>query len=66
MAPTRTHEPLRTAKEAAAWLRSTERTLERWRREGRGPSFIRVGRRIGYRIEDLAAWVERRKCEPQA
>jgi len=34
------------------------RTLERWRIEGRGPRFVRVGRRVMYRAEDLAAFVE--------
>jgi excisionase family DNA binding protein len=65
MTVTDTHESLLTPSEAAQWLRSTERTLERWRHEQRGPAFVRLGRRIGYRRADLNAWVERQKCEPQ-
>jgi len=30
----------------------------KWRREGRGPQYIRVGRSIRYRVIDLLAWIE--------
>ena len=36
--------PLLTPNEAAAWLRSRERTLEHWRYQRTGPAFVRVGR----------------------
>lgn len=29
------------------------RTLERWRAEGRGPQFVRIGRHIRYRQRDI-------------
>lgn len=29
------------------------RTLERWRAEGRGPQFVRIGRHIRYRQTDI-------------
>jgi predicted DNA-binding transcriptional regulator AlpA len=33
-------------------------TLQRYRHDGVGPKFIRLGvRRIGYRLSDLAAWM---------
>ena len=51
--------PLLTPREAATWLRSKERTLERWRHQRMGPAFVRVGRHVVYRLEDLQAWVER-------
>ncbi len=53
---------LLTPLEAARLLRSNPRTLERWRHEGTGPAFVRVGRLIAYRHEDLHAWVERQTC----
>jgi predicted DNA-binding transcriptional regulator AlpA len=32
--------------------------MERWRREGTGPRFIRLSaRRVGYRVADLRAWM---------
>ena len=52
-----TSSPLLTPDEAAAWLRSSERTLERWRSEGTGPLFVRLGRRVAYRLNDLETWV---------
>lgn len=36
------------------------RTLERWRSTGEGPAFVRLGRRIAYREEDVDAWLSRR------
>ena len=33
-------------------------TLRRWRREGQGPAFRRIGRRlIRYEIAEVAAWM---------
>ena len=29
------------------------RTLERWRWSGRGPSFVKIGGRVLYRIEEI-------------
>ena len=29
------------------------RTLERWRTEGRGPQFVRIGRHVRYRLTDI-------------
>ena len=35
------------------------RTMDNWRSQGRGPTYIRVGsRRIVYRIEDLEKYLE--------
>lgn len=32
-------------------------TLLSWRREGRGPDFTRLGKKVFYRREDLASWI---------
>jgi len=32
------------------------RTLVNWRCEGRGPKYIKLGRRIRYRLEDVEAY----------
>jgi len=32
------------------------RTLEKWRWQGEGPRFVKIGGRIRYRIEDVEAW----------
>jgi excisionase family DNA binding protein len=49
--------------EAAALLRLSERTLERWRVEGSGPPFRRFGRRVVYSKVDLDTWAESRCFE---
>jgi len=52
---------LLAAKDAATFLNTSERTLERWRVTGEGPQFCRVGpRRVAYRAADLHAWLEGR------
>ena len=37
------------------WAMS-HRTLERWRWEGGGPSYLKVGGRVLYRLEDIEAF----------
>lgn len=45
-------------REAAAYLRLSKATLERWRTEGRGPSFSKLGRRVVYVRQDLIDFAE--------
>ena len=40
---------------AARW-RISPRTLERWRWTGEGPSFMKLGGRVIYRLEDVLAF----------
>lgn len=51
-----------TTLEAAAFLRLSPRTLERFRVEGTGPPFLKVGSgkrsRVLYRSTDLKAWLD--------
>jgi hypothetical protein len=35
------------------------RTLQTWRRQQRGPVFIKLGRRVVYRFADVLAYIER-------
>lgn len=39
------------------------RTLERWRWTGEGPAFVKIGGRVVYRIEDVEAYENGRRCE---
>jgi predicted site-specific integrase-resolvase len=41
----------------AGLLKISIRTLERWRVEGVGPTFIKAGRRVLYRPEDIERWL---------
>ena len=52
-------DPLYLTPEAADLLKSKHRTLERWRTTGDGPTFIKLGRRVAYRLTDLQAFVDR-------
>ena len=40
---------------ARRWSLS-HRTLERWRWEGRGPQYLKIGGRIVYRLSDIEAY----------
>ncbi len=40
---------------AARWPVS-RRTLQRWRQEGKGPPYVKLGRRVAYRLADIEAW----------
>lgn len=52
---------LHTPAEAAKFLNSSPRTLARWRVEGNGPLFVKVGRRVHYRRAHLEAWLTKRE-----
>jgi len=55
-------ETLLTTQEVATHLRLTSQTLTKWRKEGDGPPFIRLGERprgrIVYRWSDVSAWLD--------
>jgi predicted DNA-binding transcriptional regulator AlpA len=43
------------------------RTAQRWRAEGGGPPFVRLGkRRIAYRVADVEAWLAERTYKSRA
>ena len=44
--------------QAADFLNLSTRTLQAWRLQNAGPSFVRTGRAIRYRKRDLIAWIE--------
>jgi hypothetical protein len=52
---------------AAEYLGRQPQTLRKWRLNGGGPRYIRMGRgkaaRVGYRLSDLEAWLEARTFE---
>ena len=50
-------DALFTPTEAAAYLRSNTRTLERWRITGNGPAFVKIGRKIAYTGAALGKFV---------
>jgi len=52
---------LLTPAEAAELLRTTVKSLERWRGAGGGPTYVKIGRRVAYRECDLEAWLEQQR-----
>ena len=46
---------------SAEYLGISPRTLERWRLEGKGPTFHKFGRRVMYAESDLASWADDQK-----
>jgi len=50
--------------EQAAALGVVTRTLRIWRQRGKGPSFVKVGRRVFYPIAGSAAWLKANEQAP--
>jgi hypothetical protein len=48
---------------AAAYLHHQPKTLSNWRLLGRGPRYVRIGKKPLYRTADLDAYVESRVFE---
>ena len=48
------------ASDAARFLGLSQSTLAKLRLSGNGPIYCKLGRRVVYRREDLAAWLESR------
>ena len=41
-------------------------TLAHWRSEGRGPAYVKLGKRVAYRGSALNAWIEAQTVQPAA
>lgn len=50
-------DDLAVPREVAAYLRTSIDVLAYWRHMGRGPAFVKLGRRVYYRWSDLESWV---------
>lgn len=58
------HAGLLDSTAAAAWLGVAPYTLRRWRCEGRGPAFVKIGSFARYRLSDLEAFADQRTITP--
>ena len=48
-----------TAKEAAAFTGFSKTQFDEWRcRQSGGPAFLKIGRRVAYRVADLRAFMD--------
>ncbi len=48
-------------RQTAALLNLSERSLERFRLEGTGPAYCKLGRRVMYARADVLSWAEARR-----
>lgn len=46
-----------SAPKAAEYLDTTVGTLAKWRHQGEGPPFLKLGRKVVYRVETLDAYL---------
>ena len=51
-------ETLLTAEQVAAKIQISHKTLRKWRWEGKGPRYIKIGRKVAYRPADIEAYVQ--------
>lgn len=49
--------PLMTPLDLSEYLGVPLGTLANWRYQGRGPDFVRMGRLVRYRAEDVIEWI---------
>lgn len=54
-------QELLTEREVAAKLRISTAALHKWRREGRGPAWVKLERAVRYSASDLADFINRNK-----
>jgi len=58
--------PFLNTGQAAYYVGLARQTLEKMRREGRGPRFRKHGRYVRYHIADLDAWSEASGSQPDS
>lgn len=54
-------EPLQDESAISKRLNCETKTLQAWRSRGGGPPFVKVGRLVRYRPQDVEAWIESRR-----
>jgi excisionase family DNA binding protein len=62
--PSRDTEALLAELHAAELLGVSSRTLQAWRSRNEGPPFVRMGRTVRYRPQNLLAWIEQNTVAP--
>lgn len=59
------HSVRLSERDAASFLGITQRTLQDWRLNRRGPAYIKLGRRIAYDRADLERFLADNRVEPE-
>jgi hypothetical protein len=52
-------------KEAAKTMGLAVQTLRNWRHLRRGPAYVKLGRSVRYRIDDLMEFIEKHRIDPE-
>ena len=47
--------------QVAEMLCQSVRTIQKWRVNGNGPAFYKLGRSVRYRLDEVLAWAEARR-----
>ncbi|RMF11364.1 MAG: DNA-binding protein [Alphaproteobacteria bacterium] len=55
------NEAFLTTQQAAGYTKLAVSTLTKKRLTGEGPAFVKIGRRVVYRRQDLDEWLERHR-----
>ncbi len=58
-------EPLITTEELAEMLHTSVGVIHYWRSMGKGPTAIKVGRKLLFRPSDVEAWFDQYRSEPR-
>jgi predicted DNA-binding transcriptional regulator AlpA len=53
-------------RQAAAILGKHAAVLADWRHQGRGPRYVKMGKSVRYRLDELDLWVEANTIDPSA
>ncbi|MBW3591953.1 MAG: helix-turn-helix domain-containing protein [Actinobacteria bacterium] len=53
-----------TPPELAEMLRVPAATLSKWRHEGTGPTYIRIGKHVRYAEAEVERWLSERSANP--
>lgn len=54
------------AEAAAVMLLNSTDTLATWRSQGKGPLYVKLGKRVFYTTNDLRVWIEAKAVEQNA
>jgi predicted DNA-binding transcriptional regulator AlpA len=63
---TRAHDRFVPDSAAAEWMGTTQATMRRWRHEGRGPRYVKLGSNVRYKIAWLEEFLDQQTVETRA
>lgn len=44
-----------------AYVGLSVQTLARWRHEGKGPEYVKIGRLVAYNVRELRRWIDNQR-----